>query len=277
MEHLFKSRSGSGALVEVTPQIAEWKYLSFKLMALKAGETLHEPTGGNEVALVPLTGQGVFEVAGERFELERKNVFAEAPHVLYVPPGKAVTVTAITDVEFSFGGAPAAGKYPTRLFTPGEMRQEIRGGGAARRQVNHILAHPLPAERLILYEVYVPGGAWSGWPPHCHDGAYGSPYLEETYYYYFDPRNGYALQRNYRLDVEFDEFFAVHHGDLTLVTQGFHPVVTTPGSNMYFLNYQAGDLVEAARATPPHTDPEYEWIMGNWEKNLLRLPIGGQG
>ena len=36
------------------------------------------------------------------------------------------------------------------------MKQEVRGGGVAVRQVNHILAHPLPAERLILFEVYVP-------------------------------------------------------------------------------------------------------------------------
>lgn len=275
MEHLFKSRPGPGVPVEVTPQTAGWKYLGFKLITLRAGETYREMTGGNEVALVPLNGHGIFDVSGKRFDLERKSVFTEVPCVLYVPPGQEVTITAIADLDFSMGSAPAEGKYPTRLFQPAEMRQELRGGGAARRQVNHILAAPLPAERLILYEVYVPGGAWSGWPPHCHDGSQGSPYLEETYYYRFDPENGYAIQRNYRPDTNFDEFFAVRHGDLTLVTQGYHPVVTTPGSNMYFLNYQAGDLIDAARATPPHNDSEYEWIIGNWEKNLLKLPIGG--
>ncbi len=276
MEHLFKSRTGSRVVVEVTPELAGWTYLGFKIIALKAGERHRESTGGNEVALVPLSGHGLFETTGERFDLQRKNVFTEVPHVLYVPPRNEVSVTAITDLEFSLGSAPAEGKYPVRLFKPDEMRKEIRGGGAARRQVNHILAAPLPAERLILYEVYVPGGAWSGWPPHCHDGSDGSPYLEETYYYRFDPANGYAIQRNYRLDSEFDEFFAVHHRDLTLVTQGYHPVVATPGSNMYFLNYQAGDLIDAARGTPPHNDPTHEWIIDNWDKNMLHLPIGGQ-
>ena len=56
-----------------------------------------------------------------------------------------------------------------------------------------MLAHPLPAERLILYEVYVPRGGWSGWPPHCHDGYEGSPYLEETYYFRLDPADGWAI------------------------------------------------------------------------------------
>ncbi len=274
MEHRFKSQRGAGVIVEVTPATAGWKYLGFKIIALKAGETFRELTGDREVAFVLLSGKGVFEAANDRFELARKSVFTEVPQVLYVPPHQEITVTARADLEFSLGGAPAEGKYPTRLFRPDEMRREIRGGGAARRQVNHILAAPLPAERLILYEVYVPGGAWSGWPPHCHDGSEGSPYLEETYYYRFEPENGYAIQRNYRPETGFDEFFAVQHGDLTLVTQGFHPVVTTPGSNMYFLNYQAGDLIDAARATPPHNDPQHEWIIGNWDKNLLKLPMG---
>ena len=189
---------------------------------------------------MPLAGQAMFEADGEQFEVSRKGVFDELPHILYLPPGEAVSVRAISDFEFAVGGAPAEGKYPRRLFTPDEMKKEIRGGGAARRQVNHVLAAPLPAERLILFEVYVPGGAWSGWPPHCHDGYMDSPYLEETYYYRIDPQDGFAIHRNYRKDTDFDELFTVRSGDLVLGTQGFHPVAAAPGSNVYFLNYLAG-------------------------------------
>ena len=114
------------------------------------------------------------------------------------------------------------------------------------------------AWRLILFEVYVPGGAWSGWPPHCHDGYMGSPYLEEVYYYRIDPHDGFAIHRNYRKDNDFDELFTVRSGDLVLVTQGFHPVAAAPGSNVYFLNYLAGELLDGERATPPYDDPDYE-------------------
>ncbi len=284
MQHLYKSQPGPGVLVEVTPESAGWKYLGFKVIALKAGETYRERTEGKEVALVPLHGKGALDIfpqtprdrgAGERFIFERGNIFAELPQVLYVPPGKEIKVTATADLEFTTGSAPAGGKYPTRLFKPHEMKQEVRGGGAARRQVNHILAYPLPAERLILYEVYVPGGMWSGWPPHRHDGE-GSPYLEETYYYRFDPANGFGIQRNYRDETGFDELFTVKDGDLAVVTQGYHPVACAPGANMYFLNYQAGDLVDEARGTPPYDDPAQVWIKDNWEKNVLQLPIGGK-
>ncbi|MGB8645224.1 MAG: 5-deoxy-glucuronate isomerase, partial [Anaerolineae bacterium] len=255
MEHFYKSRPGTGVVVEVTPETAGWQYLAFRVVRLFAGETYREETAGTEVALVPLQGIGMVEVSGERFPLSRENVFKGASNVLYVPPRKSILVTATTDFEFSTGSAPAEGRYPTRLFTPEEMKQELRGGGAARRQVNHVLAHPLPAERLILYEVYVPGGMWSGWPPHHHDGANGSPYLEETYYYRFEPQDGFGLQRNYDDATGFDELFTVKHGDLALVARGYHPVTCAPGTNMYFLNYQAGNLIGEARGTPPRDDP----------------------
>jgi len=273
MEHFIKPKTDSNILINITPQSAGWKYLGFKVMAIKAGEKFRQATEGEEFALVPLKGEMRVEVDEDRFELGRKNLFAEMPRVLYVPPRKAINVEAMTDAEFAIGGAPAEGKYPTRLFAPSEMKAEIRGGGAARRQVNHILQHPLPAERLILFEVYVPGGAWSGWPPHCHDGYMGSPYLEEIYYYRIEPQNGFAIHRNYRKDKIFDELFAVQNGDAVLVTQGFHPVAAAPGSNVYFLNYLAGDLLNEARATPPFDDPDYAWIKDRWEENLLKLPI----
>lgn len=271
--HHLKAQQGSIDLFHITPESAGWRYLSFRVVSLKPGESFAHQTDGNEVALVPLKGQGQVRVAGEAFDLSRANLFKELPHVLYVPPRQTISVTAANDFEFALGGAPAEGKYPTRLFKPSEMRQEIRGAGAARRQVNHILAYPLPAERLILYDVYVPGGMWAGYPPHCHDGYCGSPYLEEVYYYRINPANGFAIHRNYRQDTDFDEVFTVRNGDVVLVTQGFHPVATAPGSNVYFLNYLAGDLVDEQRRTPPYDDPAYVAIKENWEKDILQLPI----
>ncbi len=273
--HLLKSDPSASVRLEVTPQSAGWQYLSFKVLALEAGATHIEDTKGNEVAVVPLAGRGRFSAGGETYEVAREGVFGGLPSVLYAPPGERIVAEAGSAFEFALGGAPAEGKYPVRLFRPEEMKVEVRGGGAARRQVNHILAYPLPAERLILYDVYVPGGAWSGWPPHCHDGYQGSPYLEEVYYYRIEPPEGFAVHRNYRRDTDFDEIFVVRDGDLVLVTQGFHPAAAAPGSSVYFLNYLAGELVDEARATPPLDDADHAWIKGNWEKNLLQLPVRG--
>ncbi|RMF01683.1 MAG: 5-deoxy-glucuronate isomerase, partial [Chloroflexi bacterium] len=222
MNHLLKPTADETVVLNVTPASAGWDYLSFQVAALKAGQTFTISTQNNEMALVPLRGRGVCNVDGQQFDLTRRGVFTDLPHVLYAPPGTTIRVEAAADFEFAVGGAPAAGKYPLRLFTPADMKREVRGGDAATRQVHHILAPPLPAERLILYEVYVPGGRWSGWPPHCHDAYHGAPYLEETYYFRFDPADGFAMHRNYRVDTNFDEIFAVRDGELVLVTQGFH-------------------------------------------------------
>ena len=277
MSHLLRPDRTRAETIVVTPETAGWDYLSFRVVALAQGQTYDLQTGLEEVALVPLQGGGVVQVGAQQFALRRDNVFVGPPALLYSPPGQTIQVTAQTAFEFAVGGAPATGKYGVRLIRPEEIKCELRGGGAAVRQVNHILAPPLPAERLILFEVYVPGGSWSGWPPHCHDGSGGSPYLEETYYYRIDPPDGFAIHRNYRLDTDFDELLPVRNGDLVLVTQGYHPVAAAPGSNVYFLNYLAGELLDEARATPPLDDHHYAWMKSNWEGNRLSLPIPAAG
>ncbi|MCP4963670.1 MAG: 5-deoxy-glucuronate isomerase [bacterium] len=276
--HKLRSAQGPGRLLEVTPETAGWDVLDFSVEALSAGQSLSAATGDREVAVVPLEGSFTATVGSDTYELERSSVFTSMASVLYLPPGTSCEIKATTDAEFSVGGAPAAGRYPVRLIKPHEMKSEVRGGGGATRQVNHILAHPLPAERLILYEVYVPRGGWSGWPPHCHDGYEESPYLEETYYFRFDPPNGWGIHRNYRVDTEFDEVFSVQDRDVVMVTQGFHSSAAGPGSHMYFLNYLAGTPQNEERAIPPFFQPEYRWIDGNWDVNAMTLPtVGPEG
>lgn len=270
-QHHLRSAAGPGTALEVTPASAGWTSLHFSVLVLDAQAHVFQ-TGDREVAIVPLEGVIDASVEGEDYVLRRASVFAEMAHVLYVPPGHSVRLQAQGPAEVAVGGAPAEGRYPVRLITPGEMRSEVRGGGAATRQVNHILAHPLPAERLILYEVYVPRGGWSGWPPHCHDGYEGSPYLEETYYFRLSPDDGWAVHRNYRVDTDFDETFAVRDRDVVCVTQGFHSSGAAPGSHMYFLNYLAGDLLDEERAIPPFFQPEYRWIDGHWDQDAMTLP-----
>ncbi len=272
-EHLIKSNYDAQIVIDVTPESAGWDYLSYRVINLKAGDTYTHATEGTEAALVPLTGAGSIAVGEQAFDIARKGVFEEVPHVLYAPPGHDIRVTSEAGFEFAVGGAPAEGKYPLRLFTPNEIKQEVRGGGAATRQVNHILAHPMPAERLILFEVYVPGGAWSGYPPHCHDTYGGSAHLDETYYFRMTPEDGFGFHRNYRVDEDFDEAFVINHTDLVLVTKGFHSTGAAPGSNLYFLNYLAGELLDDDRGRPPFADPRYAHLKGAWDEHTMDLPV----
>lgn len=264
---------GSPEAIRIQPPELGWRHLGFRLLMLDKPSEVCLETAGRESAVVPIEGSCRIEASGETYALARRGVFHEMGSVLYLPPDVKAHVTAMTDCVLAVGTAPARGLFPARLIEPAEMRVELRGGGAAHRQVNHVLAPPLPAERLIVFEVYVPGGAWAGWPPHCHDGLHGSPYLEETYYFRFDRSDGFGFQRNYLADHSFDEVFTVHDGDLVAVPRGFHVTTSTPGHTMWILNFLAGDLEGEERATPPYFDPQTTWITEDWSQGAASLPV----
>ncbi|HEX7289712.1 MAG TPA: 5-deoxy-glucuronate isomerase [Conexibacter sp.] len=270
---LFRPGEGRDGL-RVSPAATGWQHLDFEVLALTAGERVERDAAGRELAIVAISGAGVVEVGTETFELSRRGVFDEPGGLLYLPPGTSATLAAADAWHVAIGSAPAEGRYPLRLVTPEEVRVELRGGGPARRQVNHLLAPPLPAERLIVYEVFVPGGSWAGWPPHCHDGWHGSPYLEETYYFRFDRFDGFGFHRNYLADGSHDEAFAVRDGDCVTVPRGFHVTTAAPGNNMWILNFLAGELLDEARATPPYFDSRSTWIADDWSKGQIELPVG---
>ena len=271
-EHLIKAKAGK-LKYNIDPARAKWNYLGYQVLALRAGESYKLATNNNEAAIVPLSGKAEVKTAGQSFELNRKGVFVEKPHVLYCPPKHELIFRARSDCEIAIGTAPAEGSYPLRLIRPEEQRVEVRGGGPAIREVHHTLAPPLEAERLILYEVYVPGGMWSGWPPHRHDGINSSPYLEETYHFKFDSKDGFGLHRNYDDESGFNEVFAVKDDDLVLVSGGYHPVASAPGNTMYFLNYLAGELIGQDRAISPVDEEKHAWIKDNWDKYNPALPL----
>ncbi len=272
---LIKADRSQPVSVSVTPRSAGWTYLDFRVVHIQGEQRYDEDTGDREVVLVPISGQGMVRIGDELVNLTRAGVFEELPRVLYVPPGRSIKVRTDDRFTFTIGGAPAQGGLPLRLFEPSEMRVELRGGGASYRQISHILSHPLPAERLILYEGHAPRGTWSGWAPHCHDGYSGSPYLEEVYYFRLQPATGFCLHRNWREDRDYDEVMVCEDGDTALVPQGFHSTVACPGTNMYFLNYLAGEPVGEERAQGPFFHPDHTWIHDDWNAGTMTLPTVG--
>ncbi len=58
-----------------------------------------------------------------------------------------------------------------------------------------------------------------------------------------------------------------------LVPHGYHTSVACPGSNMYFLNYLAGDLIADERRTPPCFHADHTWIEADWEAGAWSLPV----
>jgi 5-deoxy-glucuronate isomerase len=247
----------AGSWDQVTPGSAGWRYLSF---AVRAGSFVAE-TGGDEVALVPLSGRCRVEADGETWELGgRASVFAGMPWALYLP--RDTTYRVESEGELAICAARADRRREPRLVRPEDVEVEVRGAGNATRQINHIVKPEFAAERLLVVEVFTPAGNWSSYPPHKHDEDRppGEVVLEETYYFRTAAPEAFAVQRLYSPRHGLDVTETVRDGDLMLVPHGYHTTAAAHGYNLYYLNALAGDRRSMASAD----DPALAWIRGAW-------------
>ena len=250
-----------GVVVEVTPKLAGWDHVGFRVQRLAAGETATGREDGREACLVVLTGKADIAVAGQRFTGlgGRASVFdAEAPGAVYAPAGADWSAAAITDVELAVCTAPGTGAGAPRRIEAASMSQEVRGRGTNTRHVRNILPETEPAESLLVVEVITPAGNWSSYPPHKHDTATPGEEtaLEETYYHRLRPPQGFAFQRVYTDDRSLDQTMAVEDGDVVMVPRGYHPVAAPHGYDLYYLNVMAGPK----RQWIFRNDPAHDWI-----------------
>jgi 5-deoxy-glucuronate isomerase len=250
-----------------------FEHLSFAVRKLAAGRSFSEALLENELALVILGGTcSVQSSAGDWKSIgKRANVFDGLPYTLYLPPGTNFTVTADSACDLAFCYCKAEEIYPAHLVTPAEVAIEIRGGGNATRQINSLIPPAFPAHRLIVVEVFTPGGSWSSFPPHKHD-VHNPPTevdLDEIYYFKLQRPEGFAIQKVYTGDGRIDETMTVRDGDLVLVPEGYHPVVAAHGYNVYYLNALSG----SARSLAASDDPNYAWVRQEWTDKDPRVPL----
>jgi 5-deoxy-glucuronate isomerase len=250
-----------------------FEFLAFENRKLAAGEMFRGATGARELAIVLLGGvcsvsscKGTFPSIGKR-----SNVFSGLPHTLYLPVSTEFQLTAESDCDIAFCYCRAEECHPAKLVAPEDVTVEIRGGGNATRQINHIIRPSFAAHRLLVCEVYTPSGNWSSYPPHKHDvhNPPGEVDLEEIYYYRIDRPEGYAIQRVYTSNRRLDAALTVRDGDLVLIPEGYHPVVAAHGYNVYYLNALAG----TARSMAASDDPEYAWVRSTWTSQDPRVPL----
>jgi 5-deoxy-glucuronate isomerase len=262
MNLLIKPKKDGPEIVSVTPQSAGWRYISFAVHKLAAGEPLSLSDDLNEVCVVVLTG--IVSAQTEGFDWPdiggRMSVFEDrSPYAIYLPPRVAVNLIAKTDVELAVARGPAKGELPPRLIEPASMRRSARGKGSNVRYVCDILPQDEPAESVLVVEVRTPSGNSSSYPPHKHD-VDNVPFeseLEETYYHRINPPQGFIFQRVYSDSRDLDQSMAVEDRNVVLVPRGYHPVVVPHGYESYYFNVMAGPK----RVWHFHNDPAHEWML----------------
>lgn len=273
-------------IVEVTPELAGWDYVHFQLRRLPAQRSWSFTTAEHELAIVPMSGRVRVESnRGQWSHIgERDSVFHGLPYALYLPRRTSLTVYAETACEYAIALAPTDQDHPPRLVTPSDIEIEIRGGDNATRQINNIIPPRFPCHRLIVVEVYTPGGNWSSYPPHKHDvhrtdqaGKVLEADLEEVYFYKLDRPEGFAFQRIYtapesplqRAGFPIDAVLLARDNDTVLVPEGYHPVTSPPGYTTYYLNVLAGSAQSLANSE----DPRYTWVKESYSSHDPRVPI----
>ena len=276
---LIKPDLSQDEIIHLTPDRAGWDLLNFAVRRLQPGQQWTMETGDNELALVVLGGCcAVRTNRGEWPQIgHRPDVFSGMPYCLYLPRQTSVQVEAsLTGVELAYGWCATDQDHSPFLVNPQDVRVEIRGGGNATRQINHMIPPGSPVHRIVVCEVFTPPGNWSSYAPHKHDqhrldeqGKLVEADLEEVYFYKIDRQGGFAYQRVYTADGSLDELVLAGNNDLVLVPEGYHPVVSGHGYTTYYLNMLAG----SAQSLAASDDPQYAWVKTEWTTRDPRLPI----
>ncbi|HEX5907756.1 MAG TPA: 5-deoxy-glucuronate isomerase [Propionibacteriaceae bacterium] len=276
MESRYLLRSGfvdSGPYeVEVTPESAGWGYSSLKIISLEPEGSHRFDTGSDEVIVLPLNGSVAVNVDDARCELEgRPSVFDGPTDLVYVGPGKAVTLRSSAGGRFAFCAARAQSALPLRYLAASQVPVELRGAGQSSRQVRNFgTPGSLEAAKIIACEVITPAGNWSSYPAHKHDETTETESeLEEIYYFEIaagpNGQPGFGFMRTSSSPGrEIEVLEEVHDRDTVLVPYGWHgPCVAAPGFDMYYLNVMAGPGAERVWKISDH--PDQAWVRDTWE------------
>ena len=260
----------TGLVHDITARDAGWRYVGFSERRLGRGATLTRQDDDREQALIVMEGSVTVRAGEQRYTSlgSRAGVFDGPPApVLLLEPGVELEVVAETAATLVIADAPGGDTHVTRLIDADDIHVETRGRGVTQRRIHHLLPPSGQAGRLILFEVFTPGGNWSSYPPHKHDteDPPQESYLEELYYYRFKRPEGWAFARVYTPDRSLDASFVPTDGDVILVPRGYHPVGMPAGYDGYYLNVMAGPT----RAWHFTLDPDHAWLM-DWDPGAPR-------
>lgn len=237
----------------------ELEFIRFSLLLLKKGDGFKENLGKEELGIVLLSGQVEVYVEGKIYRLgPRRDVFSESAYGLYLPGRMEWRVRAVKESELALAYAPSESDGETKLVLPDELLVHHRGREHYQRRVVDIMVSQVKASHLLIGETFNYPGQWSSYPPHRHD-RHNPPKeyrLEEVYFYKIYPGQGFGLQRVYNDARSFDRAYVIENNDLVVFREGYHPVVSAPGYELYYLWVLAG----AERVMKVVDDKAHSWL-----------------
>ena len=240
---------------------AEMELTGFGLLKLSPGEKFSTTTGALEVALVILGGRCAVRGAGFDFPEvgERADVFSGLPYTVYLPAETQYEIVATTEVEIAVSESPTAKRGGQAvLIGPDKVKSLSIGRDNFTRQALIMLDDKFPSEHFFIGEALVPSGNWASFPPHRHefDNLPAEVDMEEIYFFRFNPKGGFGVQKLYTDSRDIDVAYTVQENDTVAIPRGYHPVVNAPGYTMYYLWVMTGNT----RGFINFKDPAHSWI-----------------
>jgi len=261
-----------GATQRIAPPDGGFRWVGFSAHRLAPGAEVVRTGDDREVAVVIAEGSADVRAGAASFPGlgSRAGIFdGPPPPTVLVAPGERIVVRAASAATVLLAHAPIgdATPVPTRVIDAATMRVEERGSDRTARRVHHVLPPAAPAAKLILFEVFTPGGNWSSYPPHKHDteDPPREALLEELYWYRFARPQGFAFARVYTDDRTLDAALTPMDDDVVCVPRGYHPVGMPAGYDGYYLNVMAGP----GRTWCFTVDPDHAWLM-DWSPTAPR-------
>lgn len=205
-------------------------------------------TTNKEIVLLLLNGK--IKIGSDT--IYRKNVFDESPVGFYGANCGFYTVEGIGKTEFciiegisqdhviaidGLSNTYAKKTIKFQLIKSKNITSKDVGTASFSREVKTIIDSKSGLENLIVGETKKSAGNWSSWPPHKHDcyvkGKESSQ--KEIYLYKFKDKKGFGIQLRYKDSLKADSAIVVKNNDEVKIKDGYHPVVSCPYSDMYYL------------------------------------------
>jgi 5-deoxy-glucuronate isomerase len=238
----------------------EMEYIELDIFKGEKGDSYSFNSKDYEIGLIILTGKLNVTVDDIKYDNlgARRNVFDGNAYALYIPNNKEVKLEALENVEVAICKTRVKTDEEVKLIKPEDVIIRDVGVHNWRRDVKDIIDRRIKAKRLLIGETINPPGNWSSYPPHKHDtNNYPEEVkMEEVYFYKINPPNGFGLQRVYTPERDIDNVYLIEDNSLLLINRGYHPVVSAPGYQLYYLWILAGDIRESII----NDDPNHKWI-----------------
>ena len=245
MKYLYRVEDKLGYQRVITEE-SGLKYLSIDVLKMSSGGKHQGDSGEEELVITLLQGECSVSLKEKKitWAAQRSSLFSDKPTSFYIPPKNSYVISSETDSELVITKSPSSfeavnGLEPA-LISPADVKVISSGAANWRRDVYMIMGARSASQKLILGETINPPGNWSSYPPHKHDQLKDNEsVLEEIYYFKTYPREGYGIVHLYD-GQDLNQLLTVENNDILVIRKGYHPVVSTPGTVLYYFWALAG-------------------------------------